>query len=118
MATRTATQWTALDSALCDLNVAIAAERMKILLNPEREFGADLMAEVTGITTGIIEEIVMTGRAFDRVVIVMLEVYLQQRATHNPLFTPLEETICRGRDQNAYYKQGSKVHSSLSAPGT
>lgn len=58
MTTRAAAQGATPDAALRNLDVAIATKHVKVLLDSERELGADLVAEVAGITTRIIEEIV------------------------------------------------------------
>ena len=74
------------------------------------------MAEITGIATGVVKKIVMTGSAFHHRVIVMLERYLQQRSRNDLLITPTIQRIS-GADKQGDYKQGSVAHRGRSASG-
>ena len=92
-----------------DLRVAIAAERMKIFLHAAREFRPLLMAEVAGILAGLVEEIVVAGSAFHRVVVLMVEVNGEHR---RPLDGVLAQTVtaCRQRQREQAYKQRPAGH--------
>ena len=70
---------TAFEARIAHLGVTVATEGMKIMLNRARQFGPDLVAEIAGIATGLVKEIVMTSRAFHRAVIMMVEINREQR---------------------------------------
>ncbi len=74
MATRAAALRTTLDALLGDLHVAVATERVKIRFNTERKLGANLVAEVAGISSRRIEKIMVASRTPDRTMIVVIEV--------------------------------------------
>ncbi len=111
------TQWATLNSLLYDLHMAVAAEGVKIGFDPPREHGANLVAEVTGIPSRRIEEIVMTSRAFDRPMIMVIKINRQQWPAHDHLITPLADPIAGSRAESDRYKQGSMAHNGRSTAG-
>jgi hypothetical protein len=117
MTSPTPTQWTTLNSLLCDLHMAVATESVKIRFDPPRELGTNLVAKVTGIAARRIEEIVMTSRAFDRPMIMVIEINRQQWPAHDHLITPLADPIGGGRAESDRYKQGSMAHNARSTAG-
>ena len=58
-------------------DVAISTKRMEILLNTERKIGTVFMAEITGIASGIVQEIMMTSSASNGAVVMVIECYRQ-----------------------------------------
>jgi hypothetical protein len=73
MTPRAPSRGATLNTALGDLDVTRPAKGMEIVLYRQRELGADLVAEVAGVPPRVIEEVVVTGRAFHGGMVVMVE---------------------------------------------
>lgn len=89
--------------------VAVPAQAMEIVLHPDREFRAILVAEIAVVLSGLVEEIVMTGDALHRRMVLVVEDDRQHRGAHDEARPDLVEPG-HSQHQQEDYKQRPTGH--------